>query len=212
MNTTYTHTRALGVVISALVSLSMFGMVDEAKQATSKPTPVATTNTYKIDDTHSMAIFRVKHMGAGAFWGMFNDLEGTVSYTPDTALALDVTIDITSVDSNNSKLDQHLKSPDFFNVKEFPTMTFKSESSKSLGNGSFDVTGSLTIRGVTKKVTVPVSYLGAADLGMGARAGFEAEFTINRADFGINYGVEKGSIGNATRVIVAIEGVAAEKP
>ncbi len=203
MSTTQNRVRALGLVIAALTPLSLLAMVDETKQVSS---------SYKIDDTHSMALFRVQHMGAGAFWGMFNDLHGTVSYTPEATLTLDVTIDIASVDSNSDKLDQHLKSPDFFNAKEFPTMSFKSESSKPTGSGSFDVTGALTIRGVTKTITVPVAFLGAADRGMGARAGFEAEFTINRSDFGVTYGVEKGAIGNATRVIVAIEGVAADKP
>lgn len=183
----------------------------EKAQATPPAAAASTTRaaavSYTIDDTHSMAIFRVQHMGAGAFWGLFNNLSGTVNYTADSSIAIDVTIDTTSVDSNNAKLDQHLKSPDFFNVKEFPTMSFKSVSSKSLGDGRFEVTGDLTIRGVNKSMTVPVACLGVADLGMGARAGFEAEFMINRSDFGVHYGVEKGAVANATRVIVAMEGV-----
>ncbi len=201
----------LATIAVPLVLVGLARAPQAAKPATAA-TPAADSSTYRIDDTHSMAIFRVQHMGAGAFWGMFNDLDGTVTYTPDSSIALDVTIDTGSVDSNNPKLDQHLKSPDFFNAKEFPAMTFKSTSAKSLGGGKFDVTGDLTIRGVTKSVTVPVACLGSGDMGMGTRAGFEAEFTINRADYGVSYGVEKGAVANSTRIIVAIEGVSTAKP
>ncbi len=201
-------TLRLSIVATIVATLVAAGGSRES--ATDQEVPAKTagaTTTYGIDDTHSMALFRVQHMGAGAFWGMFNDLKGTVTYSPGTDLALDVTIDALSVDSNNAKLDQHLKSPDFFNVKEHPSMTFKSVSSKSSGENRFDVTGDLTIRGTTKRVTVPIVCLGVADLGMGSRAGFEAEFTINRSEYGVSYGAAKGAVSDATRVIVAIEGV-----
>jgi len=163
--------------------------------------------TYGVDDVHSMALFRVQHLGAGQFWGMFNSLKGTATYEPGKSLAMDVSIDTTSVDSGNTKLDEHLSSPDFFDVKEFPSMTFKSVSSEMKSANLWHVTGDLTIRGMTRSVTVPVEVTGVSNTRMGARAGFEAVFNIKRSEYGVSYGVENGSLGDDTRVIVAIEGI-----
>lgn len=163
--------------------------------------------TYEVDDVHSMALFRVQHLGAGQFWGLFNDIKGTATYQAGKSLAIDVSIDTASVDSGNSKLDQHLSSPDFFDAKEFPSMTFKSVSSEMKSANMWQVTGDLTMRGTTKRITVPVEVTGVSDTRMGARAGFEAVFSVKRSEFGISYGVEGGSLGDDTRVIVAIEGV-----
>lgn len=161
--------------------------------------------TYGVDDVHSMALFRVQHLGAGQFWGLFNDIKGTATYEPGKSLSLDVSIDTASVDSGNTKLDQHLASPDFFDAKEFPSMTFKSASSEMKSANLWHVTGDLTIRGTTKRVTVPVEVTGVSNTRMGARAGFEAVFNVKRSEYGVSYGVENGSLGDDTRVIVAIE-------
>jgi polyisoprenoid-binding protein YceI len=163
--------------------------------------------TYGVDDVHSMALFRVQHLGAGQFWGMFNSITGTATYEPGKALALDVSIDTKSVDSGNSKLDEHLASPDFFDVKEFPSMTFRSTSAEMKSANLWHVTGDLTIRGTTKRVTVPVEVTGVSNTRMGARAGFEATFNIKRSDYGVSYGIDNGALGDDTRVIVAIEGI-----
>jgi len=206
---------AITPVIGMLVVICLFA-ASAPLQGTIAPTTIPTVSvkdtaqTYEIDDTHSMALFRVQHLGAGAFWGLFNDVSGTVRCAPDAELFLDVTINADSVDSNNAKLDRHLKSPDFFNTKEFPTMSFRSVSAKPLGGGKYLVTGDLTIRGITKSITTPVECTGIADMGSGARAGFEAVLTIKRSDFGVQYGVEKKMIGDETRIIVAIEGVQAK--
>lgn len=196
-----------------LAAISILGgwqaaQVTPAASATVAPGATTVAQVFDIDDTHSMALFRVRHLGAGAFWGLFNDLSGTVELTPGASVALNVEIKTDSVDSNNEKLNRHLKSPDFFNTKEFPTMSFRSTSSKADGDNRFLVTGEMTMRGVTKTITVPVEVLGIADMGNGARGGFEATFEIKRSDFGVSYGAEKGAISDATRVIVAIEGVA----
>lgn len=172
-----------------------------AQPAASAAGPV----TYGVDDVHSMALFRVHHLGAGQFWGLFNDIKGTATYEPGKTLSMDVSIDTASVDSGNAKLDQHLASPDFFDAKEFPSMTFKSTSSELKSGNLWNVTGDLTIRGTTKRVTVPVEVTGVSNTRMGARAGFEAVFTIKRSEYGVSYGVENGSLGDDTRVIVAIE-------
>jgi len=162
--------------------------------------------TYDVDDVHSKALFRVQHLGAGQFWGVFDTMKGTATYEPGKKLSLDVSIDTGSVESGNSDLDEHLESPDFFDAKEFPSMTFKSTSAELKSANLWHVTGDLTIRGKTKRVTVPIEVTGVSSTGMGVRAGFEAVFNIKRSEFGVSYGVENGALGDDTRVIVAIEG------
>jgi polyisoprenoid-binding protein YceI len=166
--------------------------------------------SYDVDDVHSKALFRVHHLGAGQFWGVFEDVKGTANYEPGKKLSLDVSIDTKSVDSGNSDLDKHLRSPDFFDVKEFPAMTFKSTSAEMKSANLWHVTGDLTIRGKTKRVTVPIEVTGVSSTGMGVRSGYEAVFTIKRSEYGINYGVENGALGDETRVIVSIEGIKRE--
>ena len=167
----------------------------------------ADATVWKIDDTHSMGLFRVQHSGAGMFWGRFDGVTGiiTTSGIPTGTLALDVSIDTNSVSSANKDLDGHLRSPDFFSVKEFPTMTFISTSSKKLPNNMWEVSGNLTMHGVTKSITTNVEMTGQAESPRGKKIGFEAVFTIDRSEFGMSYGVEKNAIGNSVRITVALE-------
>ena len=126
---------------------------------------------------------------------------------------MDISIDVDSVDSGHPGLDKHLKSPDFFDSKEFPAMVFTSESvvmkptTKRADSPvhAWDVTGKLSICGTTKEVTARLLYWGAADLGRGSRAGFEATFDITRSDFDINYGIDQGALGNVVNVTAAFE-------
>ena len=115
---------------------------------------------WTVDTVHSCAMFRVRHMGAGFFWGRFNDVAGTIAFNPADAksLGMDITIDVDSVDSGHPDLDKHLKSPDFFDSKEFPRITFKSTSVKQVPTTkrsddpviAWDVTGTFSMRGVSK--------------------------------------------------------------
>lgn len=183
--------------------------------AAGAPSPQAASDArvWKVDDVHSMAMFRVQHNGAGMFWGRFDDVDGTVTTTgsgPD-ALAFDITIDANSVSSGNEKLNAHLKTPDFFSVKEFPVMTFKSTSSKRGSDGMWEVSGDFTMHGVTKPITAKVEVTGMSKSRGGDVAGFEATFTVDRSQFGMNYGVDKGGIGKDVRVIVGLEVGAASK-
>jgi polyisoprenoid-binding protein YceI len=147
-------------------------------------------------------------MGAGQFWGRFNDVSGSFSFDPANMASakFDVTIKIESVDSGNEDLDKHLRSPDFFAAKDFPTMTFRSTGVEGASAAGGTLKGELTMKGVTKPVTAKLEFTGMADMGRGAKAGFEATFTVKRSEFGINYGVEKGAIGDEVRVTVALEG------
>lgn len=175
------------------------------------PVPAQAT-TYEIDSVHSTALFRVLHAGAGQFWGRFNTIDGTFNFGDegeDSALSIDVAIPIESVDTNHDGLDRHLKSPDFFNAREFATMTFKSTSVEKVDDRNFAVTGDLTIRGTTKSIVANVEWTGSSENDRGGkRCGIEAKFMINRSEFGVEYGISRGSLGDEVRIIVALEGVA----
>jgi polyisoprenoid-binding protein YceI len=167
-------------------------------------------DTYKIDPVHATAIFRINHFGSSFVYGRFDDVEGT--FTVDEQKPEDVMFDVTikadSIDTNSAARDKHLKSADFFSVNEFPTLTFKSTSVKSAGDKKYDVTGDLTIHGVTKSVNASVDFVGTADgtqMKMGFRAGYEAHLTIKRSDFGMDKLV--GPVGDEVQLIVSLEGV-----
>ena len=179
-----------------------------APMAMASKSNIAAKETFNIDSVHSTAIFRVQHLGAGNFYGRFNELEGTIDWDAEDGPSFDVSIKIESVDSGNEALDKHLKNADFFDAKQFPTMTFKSTGAKKMGD-NWKVTGEMTMHGVTKPVEVDMEFVGRADVGRGDRVGFETTFTIKRSDFGMNWGVENGALGDATKIIVSLEGIKA---
>jgi polyisoprenoid-binding protein YceI len=182
--------------------------------------PGSNVPDWTVDTVHSCAMFRVRHMGAGFFWGRFNDVSGTIAFNPEDAksLGMDITIDVDSVDSGHPDLDKHLKSPDFFDAKEFPKITFKSTSVKQVPTTkrsddpviAWDVTGTFSMHGVSKELTARVHYWGAADMGRGTKAGFEATFNVKRSEFEINYGIEQGALGDMVTVTAAFEVAAAK--
>jgi len=178
-----------------LIGLSMLFTLQES--------PADVGEAFQVDAVHSTAIFRVHHLGAGMFYGRFNDISGTI--TGDENPAFDISIDINSVDTNNEKLDAHLKSPDFFNAVEFSEMTFKSSATKKVGDDKYEVTGDITIHGVTKPLTVTMTKTGQVTGRRGESIGFEMEFQISRSDYGMNYGIESGALSNDIKVIVALE-------
>ncbi|MSQ90171.1 MAG: YceI family protein [Phycisphaerales bacterium] len=184
----------------------------EQEAAPTQASATASVQNFEVDDVHSMSLFRVRHNRAGQFWGRFNDVSGSIGYAPDQSLSMRVTVQAGSVDTGNKKLDGHLKSPDFFNTTEFPTMSFASTSAKSLGSGMFEVTGDMTMHGVTKRVAVPVECSAISESRGTQRAGFEAVFVVKRSDFGMGYGVEQGAIGDETRIIVSLECIDAAAP
>ena len=196
------------LVLSAPIALGGL-LAAQAQPAAKAPAAApAGIQVFEIDDVHSMAMFRIHHMGAGQFWGRFNDVSGNFAFEEGKSegLRFDVTIKTESVDSGNESLDKHLRSPDFFAAKDFPAMTFKSSAARKTGDRTYDVDGELTMLGVTKPITAKVEFCGVADMGRGRKAGFEAQFTVKRSDFGMKYGVEKGAIGDEVKVVVGLEG------
>jgi len=197
------------LVLSASALVGPLGLA--AAPAPAPVAPAAAAETFGVDGVHSKALFRVHHLGAGQFWGRFNDVSGsfTVNDGKPEGVMFDIAIKVDSVDSGNEKLDAHLKSPDFFNAKEHPTMTFKSTAVKAGPKaGWLEVTGDLSMNGVTKPVTAMLEWTGTKAGPMGRRAGYEATFSIKRGDWNINYMLENEMLGNEVRIVVALEGIA----
>ncbi len=172
------------------------------------------TRTYTIDKAHSEATFQVRHL-VTRVRGRFTDFAGTIEADQEnpSRSSVKVTIQTASIDTDQPDRDTHLRSADFFKVDEFPTLSFVSTSISPAGGNIYTVVGNLTICGVTKPVMVPVTFLGkATDPWGNQRAGFEAEFTINRKDFGLtwNAALETGGflVGDEVRISVSFQAIA----
>lgn len=180
------------------------------RPASSGPAPVAPSSmaTYKVDPVHSSNAFRVKHSDVAYFYGWFNKMGGTFEFDPSTNRlgSINISIDTTSVDTRNEDRDKHLRSADFFSAQEFPEATFRSTSIEERGDGVLRVTGDLTIRGTTKTITADVRLTGTGTGRSGPLAGFETDFTINRRDFGVNYGTDE-ALSNEVNVHISVEGI-----
>lgn len=162
----------------------------------------ATADTYTIDGSHSNAYFALNHLGIGMFQGMFTKVEGKIV----DGKSVDLSIDANSVFTANKKRDDHIKGPDFFNAKQFPKMTFKSKSMKKAGGDKYKVAGTLTIRGVSKDITVDATRVGGGKDPWGKdRIGYWVEFKINRLDYGVSYMPE--GLGKEVTIRVAVEAV-----
>jgi polyisoprenoid-binding protein YceI len=151
--------------------------------------PAFAADTYTIDKNHSDVSFTVRHF-ASKVRGRFADFSGAVQADPSKPEASSVTFTIkaASIDTNNADRDNHLRSEDFFDAAKNPEITFKSTKMTPTGKDKYDVTGTLTIRGVSKEVTIPVAYLGSMkDPGGNDRASFELSTKLNRKDYGINW-------------------------
>lgn len=192
-----------------------------------------TANSYAVDPAHTSATFRIEHMGISWVSGRFNEASGQCAIDKADAAncSFEITIKAASVDTNNAKRDEHLRSEDFFNAKQFPEMTFKStsvtkaapatqpgpaasaatkpaqeESKPTLAEADavYEVTGDFTMHGVTKPVTFILRGGKEAEMPKGTqRIGFFAEFSLKRTD----YGMDKlpGAVGNEVKIVVSLE-------
>jgi polyisoprenoid-binding protein YceI len=168
--------------------------------------PARAADTYQVDTVHSSVVYRVKHMNTSYAWGRFDDLTGsfTLSDQDPAQSRFDFQVKAESIDTGNAKRDQHLKSPDFFNVVQYPTIVFKSKSVASAGQGVFEVTGDLTLHGVTRPLTLKVTRTGVG-VGPGGKmiAGIDSSFTIRRSEFGMTKMV--GPVGDDVWINVSVE-------
>jgi polyisoprenoid-binding protein YceI len=170
--------------------LSLFSAVTVAALALAA-TAAAQSGTWKIDPNHSSAQFSVRHLGVSTVRGAFTKVSGSAQYDPadPSKTTLEATIDATSVDTRVEMRDNDLRSPNFLDVQKYPTITFKSKQAKAAGEGKLQITGDLTIHGVTKEVVLDVDGPTAPipnPMGGGQRIGASATTKINRKDFGVN--------------------------
>ena len=167
----------------------------------------ARAQSYKADPVHSTVYFKIKHANASYFQGRFNDPTGsfTLNDADPSKSSVEIQLSVDKVDTGNEKRDGHLKGPDFFNAKQFPTITFKSTGVKKTDAG-WELAGDLTIRGVTRSVSAKFAPTGKGEFPKGVqRAGIEASFSIKRSDFDVKALPE--ALGDEVMLNVCIEGV-----
>jgi polyisoprenoid-binding protein YceI len=173
------------------------------------PSIVLAPGTWQVDPSHSHVEFGVRHLMISTVKGRFGDVAGTVDVDPaDLAKTkIDVLINAASIDTREAQRDGHLRSADFFDVERFPTLRF--QSTRVGGDaGNLRVTGNLTIRGVTREVTLAVTPEGhGRDPWGGERAGFSATTKISRGDFGLNWNqvLEAGGVLVGDEIKISIE-------
>lgn len=202
--------------IAAFAAVRFTTYADAGVQSTipadEKAMKAAESGKYDFDKAHSFIGFKVRHMGLIDVPGYFRDFTGTVNYdAADPAKSsVEFKAMVTSVDTGVEGRDGHLRRADFFDVEKFPEMSFKSTKVEKKGNG-WIVSGDLTMRGVTKPVSIPFAISGFLPGGerSGAKIGITGETTINRRDFGVNYGNNLPSgipaISDDVKVVLAIE-------
>lgn len=161
---------------------------------------------YNVDAAHAGIQFKISHIGLSWTYGRFNDFAGGFTIEPDAAkCAFALTIKAESIDTGNKKRDQHLSSPDFFNVKQFPTIAFQSTAVKAIKEG-YEVTGNMTMHGVTKAITFPLVGGKSAEFPKGVqRTGFTTTFVLKRSEFGITKFTE--AVGDDVHIDISFEGV-----
>jgi polyisoprenoid-binding protein YceI len=169
--------------------------------------------TFAIDTSHSAAAFSVRHLMVAKTKGRFTDFSGTVTIADDPlASSVDVTIQAGSIATGDETRDNHLRSADFLDVEQQPTLTFKSTSVRHSNRENFVVAGDLTIAGVTQPVSLNLEYLGSVvDPWGGVRVAFSASTKINREDFGLtwNQALETGGVlvGKEVHIDLEVEAV-----
>lgn len=164
----------------------------------------AQTN-WKADNAHSSLGFTISHLGISEIPGTFNDFDATITSSKEdfSDAAIELSVDVASIDTEVEKRDSHLKSADFFNVEEFPTMTFKSTSVKKAGKDKYKVTGDLTLHGVTKPVTMELWYRGTTEnpMSKALTAGFQLTGTLIRSDFKIGSDFPAPMLSDEVKII-----------
>ncbi len=169
----------------------------------------AETVRYDVDLEHSIVEFKVAHMVISKTTGHFKDYTGFIEMDPDagTVKAIEAVVKTASVTTNHEKRDTHLRTPDFFDVEKYPTMTYKMKSYKKNGDG-YSAVGDLTLHGVTKEITLVGNFNGVTKDPWGnTRAGFTAEGKLNRKDFGMvwNKALDSGGLVVGDEVFIKLD-------
>jgi polyisoprenoid-binding protein YceI len=199
----------LSLAAPAILGLMLAVPAPSAAQAPAAAA-AASPKTWNIDTAHTQAGFAVKHMMVSTVRGSFGKTEGTITWDGKdvSSIKADATIDTTTITTNNEKRDAHLKSADFFDVAKFPTITFKSKRAEAAGAGKFKLIGDLTLRGVTKEVTLDVEGPSQPLVAQGrTRVGATATTKINRQDYGVSWSraLDGGGVVVSDEVVITLE-------
>lgn len=169
---------------------------------------------FTVDTAHSNATFKVKHFGISTVAGTFTEWSGTIEYDPadGAATKASATLQTASIDTNNDKRDEHLRSDDFFNAEKYPEITFASTEVTDVTEDGFNLHGNLTIRDVTKPIVLAVEVGGVVDDPWGnTRAAFTATTTVNRQDFNVkwNNALAGGElvVSDDVKIVLEVEGI-----
>ena len=168
------------------------------------------TGAYTLDPAHTRIGFVARHAMVTKVRGAFNEFEGTAVFdaADPSATAVTVRIKADSIDTRNAQRDGHLATNDFLDAETHPEITFVSTSAKQVDEDNFEITGDLTIKGVTKSITIPFAFEGVAIDPYGqTRVGFEGSHTINRKDYGVtwNAALETGGVLVSEKVVLEFE-------
>ncbi|WP_405794368.1 YceI family protein [Streptomyces sp. NBC_01506] len=183
---------------------------DSTTTAPVNPELAALTGDYTIDPSHSSIGFQVRHVMVSNVRGTFSKHEGTLSLDgskPENSSA-SIDVEIESVDTGAPDRDGHLRSADFFDAETFPKMTFRSTSAEQVGGDDYRITGDLTIKDVTKPLTIDLEFNGSATDQFGnERVGFEGNATISRSDWGLTWNatLESGGVVVSDKVKLAFD-------
>ncbi len=168
-------------------------------------TSIFAQTTWEADKAHSQVSFAITHLGISEIEGLFRDFDiSIVSSEEDFSDAkYHVEIDVNSIDTGIERRDNHLRSPDFFEVEKYPKMTFVSSSTEKVSDGKYKVTGDLTFHGVTKPVTLDVWHRGTITQKNDTKvAGFQVTGTINRSEFNLGAGFTEPTLSNEVKLKV----------
>jgi polyisoprenoid-binding protein YceI len=173
-------------------------------------TPVAASSLWAIDPAHSEVGFAVKHLMFATVKGVFRNFSGKIVLNEENlaASSVEADIDVVSIDTRQEQRDGHLRSPDFFDAENFPSMTFRSTRLERISDGEYRVIGELTIRGTTREVVLDVEETGrGGDPWGGQRIGYSATTKINREDFGLTWNqvLETGGVAVSREVKISVD-------
>ena len=174
--------------ITVLTMLMALPLVTTARRKTTPNGSKSETKVYEVSKSYTTLSFTATKWMVFKEEGLFQDFRGTLTYSASdpSKCKIDITVKAASLDTRNAGRDKVLRSDDFFDVEKYPSLSFRSTLVSTTGNDTYDVTGDLTIHGITRQITIPVKTIGVhAVPGVGEFAGFETTFTIDRREFGV---------------------------
>ena len=194
------------ILVTAAASAIALGLA-RAPQQQGKPADDKPNGRYEVDPVHTEVMFKILHQGVSNFYGRFNKTGGKLVLDADDPKEsmISLTIDAASVDTNSPDRDKHLKSADFFNVAEHAKITFESEKVAVKDAKHFEVTGTFSMHGVEKEITVPVEMTGFGSFGAfgGTRVGYETKFKIKRSDYKMDYRTDV--LADEVEILISLE-------